>query len=148
VQGVPTVKKRIVVILAVALILMFAGCGAEAEKEDVFNLVESHFDAIVKACEEKDEAALLAIDGITQINMVDGYVIIYCNGAGIAPSSQDYGFYYSAENSPITVNCGLEIAGTAAELTPEGEGLQCVVGGNVFYTEHIKGNIYFYSNAY
>jgi 6-phosphofructokinase 1 len=28
-------KKQIVVILAVALILMFAGCGAEAEKEDV-----------------------------------------------------------------------------------------------------------------
>ena len=141
-------KKRVTLVLAVFLVFAFAGCGAKESKENIFNLVENNYDAILKACEEKDEAALLSIDGITQVNLVDGYVIVYCNGAGIAPSSQDYGFYYSVEDSPVTVDCGLGIVCNVEELTPEGEGFQCTVGGNIFYTEHIKGNVYFYSNAY
>ena len=66
----------------------------------------------------------------------------------ISVSSQDYGFYYSAENSPITVDCNQDIVCGIRDLAPEGNGYQCVVQGNTFYTEQIKGNIYFYSNAY
>jgi hypothetical protein len=36
----------------------------------------------------------------------------------------------------------------ADALTPVGNGFQYISYGNTFYTEHIKGNIYFYSNAY
>lgn len=129
-------------------ILLFVGCGAERAKEDVLSLVESNYNEIVNACQEKNTEAFLAIDGITKVDIVDGYVIVYCKGAGIAPSSQDYGFYYSAENSPITVDCNLDIVCGADGLTPAGKGYQCVVGGNVFYTELIRGNVYFYSTAY
>ena len=141
-------KKIFAFILAIFLVFTFVGCGAKKSKKNIFSLVENNYDTILKACEEKDKDTLLAINGITDVNIVDGYVIVYCKGAGIAPSSQDYGFYYSTENSPITVGCNLGIVRKANDLTPDGNGYQCVVQGNTFYTEHIKGNIYFYSNAY
>ena len=141
-------KKIFAFILVISFVFMFVGCGAKEAKEDIFSLVENNYDTILKACEEKDKDTLLAINGITDVNIVDGYVIVYCKGAGIAPSSQDYGFYYSTENTPITVDCNLGIVCNVDALIPEGDGLQCVVGSNTFYTEYIKGNIYFYSNAY
>ena len=142
-------KRILAMILVVTLFFTFISCGdAKQAERKIFRIVERNYDTILKACEEKDEEALLAINGITQVNIVDGYVIVYCMGAGIAPSSQDYGFYYSEENSPITVGCNLGIVRHAADLSPKGDGYECVVDGNTFYTEHIKGNFYFYSNAY
>ena len=72
----------------------------------------------------------------------------FCKGTGIAPSSQDYGFYYSEENLPVAVFDGQILCATA-ELVKEGSGYQYVDSGyNVFYTEHIKGNLYFYSASF
>ena len=141
-------KRLLAFVLLAVFVFSLTGCSAKNAKKDVFNLVENNYDEIVIACENKDSEALLAIDGVTQVNIVDGYVLVYCKGAGIAPSSQDYGFYYSEDNSPVTVDCNLGIVCYAADLSPEGDGYQCIVSGNTFYTEHIKGNIYFYSNAY
>lgn len=142
-------KRILVFILMIIFIFALTGCGAGNAKQDIFNLVEKKYDAIVTACEQKDEQALLEINGITQVKIVDGYVLVYCKGAGISVSSQDYGFYYSEDNIPVGVGCGLYIVNPDGGLTPEGDGYQCVDSGyNTFYTEHIKGNIYFYSNAY
>ena len=141
-------KRLLAFVLLAVFVFTLTGCSAKNAKSDIFNLVENNYDEIVAACENKDSEALLAIDGVTQVNIVDGYVLVYCKGAGIAPSSQDYGFYYSEDNSPVTVDCNLGIVCYAADLSPEGDGYQCIVSGNTFYTEHIKGNIYFYSNAY
>ena len=141
-------KRLLAFVLLAVFVFSLTGCSAKNAKSDIFNLVENNYDEIVAACENKDSEALLAIDGVTQVNIVDGYVLVYCKGAGIAPSSQDYGFYYSEDNSPVTVDCNLGIMCYAADLSPEGDGYQCIVSGNTFYTEHIKGNIYFYSNAY
>ena len=134
--------------LVVVFVFALSGCGAMDSKKDIFNIVEKNYDAIVTACENKDEEALLAIDRITRVNIVDGDVIVFCKGEGISVSSQDYGFYYSVENSPVTIGCNQDIVCGADGLQPEGKGYQCVVSGNTFYTELIKGNIYFYSNAY
>ena len=141
-------KRLLAFVLLAVFVFSLTGCSAKNAKSDIFNLVENNYDEIVEACENKDSEALLAIDGVTQVNIVDGYVLVYCKGAGIAPSSQDYGFYYSEDNSPVTGDCNLGIVCYAADLSPEGDGYQCIVSGNTFYTEHIKGNIYFYSNAY
>lgn len=141
-------KRLLAFVLLAVFVFSLTGCSAKNAKSDIFNLVENNYDEIVAACENKDSEALLAIDGVTQVNIVDGYVLVYCKGAGIAPSSQDYGFYYSEDNSLVTVDCNLGIVCYAADLSPEGDGYQCIVSGNTFYTEHIKGNIYFYSNAY
>ncbi|MBQ4102393.1 MAG: hypothetical protein IJC85_05865 [Oscillospiraceae bacterium] len=141
------VKKILVFVFIISLFFILTGCG-KTPKEDVFSIVEKNYDEILKACEEKDADTLLAINGITKVNIVDGYVIIFCEAKGISVSSQDYGFYYSEKNSPVTIDCNQDIVCGVNDLTPEGSGYQCVVQGNTFYTEHIKGNIYFYSNAY
>lgn len=141
-------KRILAFMLVVVFIFILSGCRTNDIKTDVFNLVEKNYDTILKACEEKNADALLAINGITKVNIVDGYVIIFCEAKGISVSSQDYGFYYSEENSPVTIDCNQDIVCEVNDLIPEGNGYQCVVQGNTFYTENIKGNIYFYSNAY
>ena len=140
-------KKMFALVLVGFLIISLTSCRS-TPKENVFSIVEKNYDTILKACEEKDEDALLAIKGVTRVNIVDGYVIVFCEARGISVSSQDYGFYYSEKNSPVTINCAQCIQCGVNDLTPEGNGYQCIVQGNTFYTEHIKGNIYFYSNAY
>ena len=142
-------KRILAVGLIFSCVFLLAGCQREERaKKEIFSLVEENYDAIVAACEDKNTEALLAVGGITKVDIVDRYVMAFCKGTGIAPSSQDYGFYYSEDNSPVTVDCNLGIVCYAADLSPEGDGYQCIVSGNTFYTEHIKGNIYFYSNAY
>ena len=141
-------KRILAFMLVVVFIFILSDCRTNDIKTDVFNLVEKNYDTILKACEEKNANALLAINGITKVNIVDGYVIIFCEAKGISVSSQDYGFYYSEENSPVTIDCNQDIVCEVNDLIPEGNGYQCVVQGNTFYTENIKGNIYFYSNAY
>jgi hypothetical protein len=141
-------KKIFAFILAIALVFTFTGCGAKKAKKDIFDLVERKYDTIVAACENKDVEALLAINGIKEVDIVDGYVLIYCKGAGIAPSSQDYGFYYSEENLPVGVFDG-QIVCSNSELVEYENGYRYLDSGyNEFYTEHIKGNIYFYSAAF
>ena len=141
-------KRILAFVLIVTFVFSLPGCGAEKEKKEIFDLVEKNYDAIVTACENKDEEALLAIDGITQVNIVDGYVLAYCKGAGIVTSSQDYGFYYTEENIPVGVGCNLDIVCYRDTMKPMNNGYEGTVDYNTFYTEHIKGNIYFYSNAY
>lgn len=141
-------KRILAFMLVVVFVFILSGCRTNEIKTDVFNLVEKNYDTILKACEEKNADALLDIKGITKVNIVDGYVIIFCEAKGISVSSQDYGFYYSEENSPVTIDCNQDIVCEVNDLIPEGNGYQCVVQGNTFYTENIKGNIYFYSNAY
>jgi len=141
-------KRILAFVLVVVFIFALSGCGAKDSKKDILNIVEKNYDAIVTACENTDEEALLAIKGITRVNSVDGYVVVFCKGTGISVSSQDYGFYYSEDNSPVTIDCNQYIVCGVNDLTPEGNGYQCIVQGNTFYTEHNNGNIYFYSNAY
>ena len=136
-----------ILIIIIALIFSLAECR-KTPTEKVLSLVEKKYDTILEAAKEKDTDALLAIKGTKKVNIVDGYVIVYCIGKGISVSSQDYGFYYSEENCPVAIGCNQDIVCQADGLTPKGSGYQCVINGNEYYTEHIKGNIYFYSNAY
>ncbi len=141
-------KQIISFVLAVGFMVTLVGCGAKDPKDDVFRLVEKQYETIVTACETEDVEALLSVNGVKDVNIVDGYVLVFCKGTGISVSSQDYGFYYSKDNSPVAVDCNLDIVCYAEDLSPEGNGYQSIVSGNVFYTQHIKGNVYFYSNAY
>lgn len=143
--------KRFLSLIAVfALVFSLAGCRSErAIKKDIFKFVENNYDLIVEYCVAEDATALCAFEEIEKVNIVDGYVIVYCEGHGIVSSSQDYGFYYSAENRPVAVNCNLDIICKTGGLTPEGRGYQYISNSyDVFYTEHITGNIYFFSTSY
>ena len=101
--------------------------------------MEKNYDAILEACVNEDAAALSAMDGIQKVDIVDGYVLVYCQGYGIAPSSQDYGFYYSRDNLPVAVFDG-QIICSSSQLVAKGEGYEYIdMWHNIFYTEHIKG---------
>ena len=146
-------KRMAAILLVIIIILALSGClnqlrrGPKA-KQAVIELVENYYDTILIACQNKDEEALLAIDGVTKVNIVEGYVLVYCIGEGISVSSQDYGFYYTEENIPVGVGCNLDIVCNIDTMQPEGKGHRGVVHNNDFYTEQIRDNIYFYSNAY
>ena len=143
-------KKRLWMIAVLMGVLFLTGClNREAAKAKIFRLVEKNYDLIAEACEKEDKAALCALDGVAEVKIRDGYVVVYCMGGGIAPSSQDYGFYYSEENLPVAIDCNEKIICDTVDLTPEGKGYQYLDSGhNVFYTEYITGNIYYYSAAY
>ena len=142
-------KRIFSIVITLAFIFSLAACNRqEKAKNKIFDLVEENYDAIVEACKNKDADALSNINGITRVNIVDGYVLVYCMGAGIAPSSQEYGFYYTEENRPVGIFDGY-IACNTEDLVPDGNGYMYYDSGyNAFYTEHIKGNIYFYSNSF
>ena len=141
-------KRLFAFVLLAVFVFSLTGCSVKNAKSDIFNLVENNYDEIVAACENKDSEALLAINGIKEVDIVDGYVLVYCKGVGIAPSSQEYGFYCSEENLPVGVVDG-QIVCSNSELVKYENGYRYLDSGyNEFYTEHIKGNIYFYSAAF
>ncbi len=142
-------KRIFSIVIALIFICSLTGCNREEKgKKDIFDLVEENYDAIVEACENKNADALYNIDGIKKVDIVDGYVLVYCKGSGIAPSSQDYGFYYSEENRPVAVFDRYIVCDTE-DLSLDGSGYKYLDrDNNAFYTEHIEGNIYFYSNSF
>ena len=50
-------KRILAFILVVVFVFALTGCRAKNTKSDIFTLVEENYDAILKACEEKDEDA-------------------------------------------------------------------------------------------
>ncbi len=142
-------KRILSLVIALIFVCSMTGCNRqERAKKRIFDLVEKNYDAIVTACENKDADALLDIDGITKVEIVEGYVLVYCMGFGIAPSSQEYGFYYSEENQPVAVGMGYILCDTD-DLIPEGLGYEYLGSDhNLYYTQRIKGKIFFYSAAY
>lgn len=143
-------KKILAFVLMISFTFVLVGCAkGEKFKKDIFDLVEENYEAIIQACQDKDADALYAIDEIKKVDIVKGYVLMYCKGAGWGPSTQYYGFYYTEENRPVAVDCNQDILCDTEELTPEGNGYQYIDRSyNIFYTEHIKGNIYFYKAYY
>ena len=138
--------RKLSIILVLLFVFSLAGCGGErAAKRDIFDLVEQNYDTIVEACARMDLEALEDIDGVTEVDVTDGHIIVYCTGAGNVASSQYYGFYFSPDNQPVAVFDG-QILCPTDDLTPEDDGFVYLDSGfNRFYTEHIMGNLYYYS---
>ena len=141
--------RKLLILLAMLMIFSPAGCGGkDSAKAEIFDLVEEHSDTIVDACDRMDAETLAGIDGVRKVDLTDGYILVYCFGEGIAPSSQDHGFYYAPDGQPVAVFDGQILCGTD-ELTPDGDGFVYFDSGyNRFYTEHIMGNLYYYSASF
>lgn len=138
----------LIITVPIGLLMLNSSISPMVREQKVFNLVKRNYEVILVACENQDAEALSAIDGIKEVDICDGYILVYCQGYGIAPSSQEYGFYYSRDDLPVAVFGGQIICRTG-QMVEEGDGYQYLDSGyNSFYTERIKGNIYFYSASF
>ena len=136
------------IFLPLALLLSLVGCQTgESIKQSIFNFVLQNEQSILLACSSADSDALLSMDKIQEVDILESFVLVYCEGRGIAPSSQDYGFYYSKNDLPVAVFDGHILCDTT-ELKQEGNGYQYCENGNVFYTEKIADNLWFYSASF
>ena len=113
-------------------------------KNNIIELVEDNKKIIVEAINTGNYEKIYDIKAIEDITVNDDCVAFYCKGRGIAPSSQEYGFYYSKNNLPIAIFDGKPIHYFKNDLAI-GEGCEYVDSSyNSFYTEKIRDNFYYY----
>ncbi len=99
----------------------------------------------VRRIEIENEILMNILNGkpVENIGIDNGIIIFDCGGKGIAPSSQDYAFYYSPNDEPFAVFDGCMV-GETLQMMQEGKGYKYIDGGgNAFYTEKITDNLYF-----
>ena len=108
-------------------------------------MVQNHHSVILLNIENQELHNVLSVDGIQEIDTVDGVIDFYCGGAGMGPSTSYYGFYYTADNSPAAIFAGTSF-GDPAILREDGNGfsMQEEVGDNHYYTEKILDGFYSY----
>ena len=115
-------------------------------KNNIIELVEDNKEIIVEAINTGNYEKIYDIKAIEDIIVNDDCVVFYCKGRGIAPSSQEYGFYYSKNNLPIAIFDGKPIHYFENDVAV-GEGCEYVDSSyNSFYTEKIIGSFYYYDN--
>ena len=88
---------------------------------------------------------------IANIGIDNGIIIFDCGGKGIAPSSQDYTFYYSPSGNPyaVSVLAGGNIVCEPSQMEEDGEGYKYIDDGyNIFYTQEITDKLYFCEAQY
>ena len=83
------------------------------------------------------------IGKIEDVTVLEQGVDFYCGGKGIAPSSQDYGFYYTEDDLPKAIWCGVKYCDDSL-LVEDGDGYSTDYQHNYYYTEKIRDNFYYY----
>ena len=139
-------KKTVSLIVCVLLVIGLCACSGKSIKEDIFNIVEENVDILIEAINTGDYGYVSEIKGITDITVNDDYIVFYCRGQGIAPSSQEYGFYYSIENQPVAIFDGKPVC-KPENMTVKDGGYEYIDSShNLFYTENIVNHFYYYDN--
>ena len=138
-------KKIITVIIFSLLIICLCACGTNDIKHNIFDIVEKNEDVLIEAINTGEYEKIYAI-GIKDITVNDDYIVFYYTGRGIAPSSQEYGFYYSVENKPIAIFDGHPVC-NPEEMTEKENGYEYIDNSyNSFYTEKVIEHFYYYDN--
>lgn len=147
-------KKKISNIIFAFLLILFlmfvlSQCSNMTDagiKNNIIELVEDNKEIIIEAINTGNYEKIYDVKAIEDITVNDDCVVFYCKGRGIAPSSQEYGFYYSKSNLPIAIFAGKPIHYFKNDIAI-GEGREYVDNSyNSFYTEKIIESIYYYDN--
>ena len=141
-------KKIIAIVLFLLLLIGLYACGKDDVKQDIFSIVEENEYLLIDAINTGEYETIYNIKGITDITVDDNYIVFYCSGKGIAPSSQEYGFYYSMKNQPIAIFDGKHIC-EPEDMKEKDNGYEYIdTSYNRFYTEKIIGSFYYYDNSF
>ena len=132
-----------VVVLVIASFLVKNIFFDKSIKEQIFEIVNDNAQTILTDIEEQDFTDSMNIGKIEDVTVLEQCVDFYCGGKGIAPSSQDYGFYYTEDDLPKAIWCGVKYCDDSL-LVEDGDGYSTDYQYNYYYTEKIRDNFYYY----
>ena len=132
-----------VVILAISVFVVKNIFFDKSHKEQIFEMVNNNAQTLISDVSKQDFSESMAIRGIEDVSVLEKGVDFYCGGKGIAPSSQDYGFYYTEDDLPKAIWCGTKYCDESL-LVEDGDGYSTDFQHNYYYTEKIRDNFYYY----
>ena len=132
-----------VVVLVITIFLVKNIFFNKSIKEQIFDTVNDNAQTILTDIEEQDFTDSMNIGKIEDVTVLEQGVDFYCGGKGIAPSSQDYGFYYTEDDLPKAIWCGVKYCDDSL-LVEDGNGYSTDYQHNYYYTEKIRDNFYYY----
>ena len=132
-----------VVILAISFFIVKNIFFDKSPKEHIFEMVNNNAQILISDIDRKDFSESMTIRGIEDVSVIGESVDFYCGGKGIAPSSQDYGFYYTEDDLPKAIWCGVKYCDDSL-LVEDGNGYSTDYQHNYYYTEKIRDNFYYY----
>ncbi len=115
-----------------------------------FCIINVDEDNIYVSLENKALEEIMCIENLKKISISDSCYIFDFGGLGIAPSSIDYGFYYSAVEDGEKALLEQRIRSVGGEITAEGKGWKWVypLSGDRMYVEKIVDNFYYYDETF
>ena len=132
-----------VVILAISFFIVKNIFFDKSPKEHIFEMVNNNAQTLISDIDRQEFSESMAIRGIEDVSIIGESVDFYCGGKGIAPSSQDYGFYYTEDDLPKAIWCGVKYCDDSL-LVEDGDGYSTDYQHNYYYTEKIRDNFYYY----
>ena len=133
-------------ILGFAYFLYLIETGDDrAEKEDILEFVIENESDLLQAIEDGDFSSFESHDIIKEIDPSETLVDFYCGGAGLGSATSYVGFYYTPDGNMTAIWCAPP---TVDDLSPSGKGYQSTSGDNIYYTELICGNFYYYEASF
>lgn len=132
-----------VVVLVITIFLVKNIFFNKNIKEQIFDTVNDNTQTILTDIEEHDFTDSMNIGKIEDVTVLEQGIDFYCGGKGIAPSSQDYGFYYTEDDLPKAIWCGVKYCDDSL-LVEDGDGYSTDYQHNYYYTEKIRDNFYYY----
>ena len=133
----------IIVLLVIAIFLIKNIFFNKSTKEQIFEIVNDNVQTILSDIKEQAFSDSLTIKKIEDVTILEQGIDFYCGGKGIAPSSQEYGFYYTEDDLPKAIWCGVKYCDDSL-LVEDGKGYSTNYQHNYYYTEKIRDNFYYY----
>ena len=137
-------RVRALIVASLVFVLIPTGCSqTERRKTEIFGMVTKNRETLVQDVSDWDFEDSRGIEGIEFVNVFYPYVVYDCGGHGIAPSSTEYGVYYSPQDCPLGAFENI-IFSIGEGLSEDGAGFSGQFGGNRYYTEKICDGFWYY----
>lgn len=136
-------KKRIVWVILLSVLVCVTACSNNLEgKHDVISLFQRNKETFLQAAGSGDWNGVEQIRGIQSVHILETCVKIECGGAGLGPSTQYWGIFYSEEDDLSAA----DVAGPRDQLVVHGNGYlyQENGGDNRYYVEALGDHFYYY----
>jgi hypothetical protein len=142
-------KKLVIAFIVIILAVSFILNSSILLKYKIEWSVRHNLNYLNECIENGTYDKIYRIKGIRNItpytlNDKELYIDFYCYGFGFVPGSIYYGFYYSSNDEPVGFQA------VPVKLEPQGDGWKWkqIGGDNVYYTEKIAKNWYYYKAGF